>query len=90
MRPPGVARGLGSCARAPPPAGAAPERAESCGARALPAHKAPDCAAAAAGAQERGQSFPRDLATGAPATQTRGPGPAPKVRARQTPRPNLA
>ncbi|KAK1343322.1 hypothetical protein QTO34_016101 [Cnephaeus nilssonii] len=61
--------------------GAAPERAESSGARALPAHKAPDCAAAAAGAQERGQSFPRDRATGAPATQTRGPGPAPKMPA---------
>lgn len=88
MRPPGVARALGSCARAPPPDAAAPELAreraepESCGLT-----KRPDARRRVAGAQgsERPFSLPCDRATGARATRTRGPGPAPKVCVRGTP-----
>lgn len=84
MRPPGVARGLGSRARAPPPTDAAPpQRSQS----AAGSQSGRRTAGGTWHGSERPVSFLRDHTTGARATRTWAPRPAPKVRARGTPRP---
>lgn len=57
VRPPGVARGLGSCARASPPADAARASPRASGARALRTHKA--AGRAAAGGRSAGERAAR-------------------------------